>query len=144
MSKPSFNLDERNVSQFRKVCTKLYFLTMIMIWSDIMYRVFVLGQKTSEQYQEKLIREGNSMSVDEMIRQKKLRDTLRQQGIEVKTKLKDAFAKEEIPTDAETEDMLGAINDLEAADDETAIRMAGEKAKQIAETPVKKKQTQTE
>lgn len=63
---------------------------------------------------------------------------------DVKTKLKDAFAKEEIATDAETEDMLGVINDLEAADDETAIRMAGEKAKEIAETPVKKKRTEVE
>ena len=43
----------------------------------------------SEQYQEKLIREGNNMSVEEMIRQKKLRDTLRQQGVEIKSKLKD-------------------------------------------------------
>lgn len=43
----------------------------------------------SEHYQEKLIREGNSMSVDDLIRQKKLRDTLKQQGIEIKAKLKE-------------------------------------------------------
>ena len=43
----------------------------------------------SEHYQEKLIREGNSMTVDDLIRQKKLRDTLKQQGIEVKAKLKE-------------------------------------------------------
>jgi len=59
---------------------------------------------------------------------------------DVKNRLKDCFAKDEMPTDAETEDMLGAIEDLEKADDETAMRLAGEKAKQISEAPVKKKQ----
>jgi len=43
----------------------------------------------SEQFQEKLIREGNSMSVEAMVSQKKLRDTLRTQSIEIKAKLKD-------------------------------------------------------
>lgn len=47
------------------------------------------AKSMSEQYQEKLIREGNNMSVEEMIRQKKLRDTLRQKGIEIKSKLKE-------------------------------------------------------
>lgn len=43
----------------------------------------------SEQYQEKLIREGNSMSVEDMVRQKKMRDTLKEQGIEIKAKLRE-------------------------------------------------------
>ncbi len=47
------------------------------------------NRNSSEQYQEKLIREGNSMSVEDMVRQKKLRDTLREQGIEIKAKLKE-------------------------------------------------------
>lgn len=47
------------------------------------------AKSTSEQYQEKLIREGNNMSVEELIRQKKLRDTLQQQGIEIKAKLRE-------------------------------------------------------
>jgi len=47
------------------------------------------NKSLSEQYQEKLIREGNSMSVEEMIRQKKLRDTLKQNNIEIKAKLKE-------------------------------------------------------
>lgn len=47
------------------------------------------ARSTSEHYQEKLIREGNNMTVEEMIRQKKLRDTLKQQGIEIKAKLKE-------------------------------------------------------
>jgi len=57
----------------------------------------------------------------------------------VKNKLKDCFAKDEIPTDSETSEMLSAISDLEGADEETAIRMAGETARKIAEAPVKKK-----
>ena len=63
---------------------------------------------------------------------------------DVKGKLKDTFAKEEIPTDNETDEMLGAIEDLEKADEDTAIRLAGEKARQIAETPVKKKNVVSE
>jgi DNA sulfur modification protein DndD len=47
------------------------------------------NKRLSEQYQEKLIREGNSMSVEEMVRQKKLRDTLKQNNIEIKAKLKE-------------------------------------------------------
>jgi hypothetical protein len=78
-----------------------------------------------------------------------LADTLFDEGVqkaieegkvdEVKSKLKDCFAKDEIPTDNETNEMLGAIKDLEGADEETAIRMAGETARKISETPVKKK-----
>ncbi|RLI97978.1 MAG: hypothetical protein DRO99_01890 [Candidatus Aenigmatarchaeota archaeon] len=63
---------------------------------------------------------------------------------DVKGRLKDCFAKEEIPTDNETEEILSAIGDLEEADEETAIQMAGEKAKKIAESPVKKRETVTE
>jgi DNA sulfur modification protein DndD len=47
------------------------------------------NKSLSEQYQEKLIREGNSMSVEEMVRQKKLRDTLKQNNVEIKAKLKE-------------------------------------------------------
>jgi len=47
------------------------------------------ARNQSEHYQEKLIREGNSMTVEDLIRQKKLRDTLKQQGVEIKAKLKE-------------------------------------------------------
>jgi len=47
------------------------------------------ARNQSEHYQEKLIREGNSITIDDLIRQKKLRDTLKQQGIEIKAKLKE-------------------------------------------------------
>lgn len=47
------------------------------------------ARNQSEQYQEKLIREGNNMSVEDLVSQKKLRDTLRQNSIEIKSKLKE-------------------------------------------------------
>lgn len=57
---------------------------------------------------------------------------------EVKDKLKSTFGKEELPTDEETRELLKTIDELEDVDEETAIKMAGEKAKKIAETPAKK------
>nr|WP_319998151.1 DNA sulfur modification protein DndD [uncultured Draconibacterium sp.] len=47
------------------------------------------ARNESEQYQEKLIREGNNMTVEDLVNQKKLRDTLRQNNIEIKAKLKE-------------------------------------------------------
>jgi len=47
------------------------------------------ARNQSEQYQEKLIREGNNMTVEDLVSQKKLRDTLRQNNIEIKSKLKE-------------------------------------------------------
>lgn len=57
----------------------------------------------------------------------------------VKEKLKRVFAKEEIPMDSESQDILKVIDDLEKVDEETAAKIAKEKAKQMAETPIKKK-----
>jgi len=57
---------------------------------------------------------------------------------DVRDKLKEVFGKEELPTDAETIELMRAIEDLEEVDEETALKMAGEKAKKIAEAPVKK------
>ena len=57
---------------------------------------------------------------------------------EVKDKLKSIFGKDDLPTDAETAELMRAIDDLEDVDEETALKMAGEKAKKIAETPSKK------
>ncbi|WP_346861166.1 DNA sulfur modification protein DndD [uncultured Draconibacterium sp.] len=47
------------------------------------------ARNESEQYQEKLIREGNSMTVEDLVNQKKVRDSLRQSNIEIKSKLKE-------------------------------------------------------
>lgn len=57
----------------------------------------------------------------------------------VKDKLSAIFAKEELPVDGESQEILRAMDDLEKVDEETALQMAGEKAKEIAETTPQKK-----
>lgn len=57
----------------------------------------------------------------------------------VKSKLSSIFGKEEIPVDEESQDIIKAIDDLEKVDEETALKMAGEKAKAISEEALKKK-----
>ncbi len=63
---------------------------------------------------------------------------------EVKNKLRSTFGKEELPTDEETRELLRTIDELEDVDEETAIKMAGEKARKIAEAPAKKPLTEVE
>ena len=46
--------------------------------------------------------------------------------------------------DRESQDILKAIDDLERVDEETALRMAGERAKEMAQVPLKKKQAEYE
>lgn len=58
----------------------------------------------------------------------------------VKGKLSGIFGKEEgLPVDEESQDIMKAINDLENVDEETALKMAGETAKMLAEEQPKKK-----
>ncbi|MBN1897110.1 MAG: hypothetical protein JW789_05340 [Candidatus Aenigmarchaeota archaeon] len=59
----------------------------------------------------------------------------------VKGKLSNIFGKEELPVDEESQDIMSAIDDLEEVDEETAMKMAGEKAKSLADETVKKKKT---
>ncbi len=58
----------------------------------------------------------------------------------IKEKLERVFGREEMLVDAESQDLMQAINDLEKVDEETALRMAGEKAKEITEQPSKKEE----
>lgn len=63
---------------------------------------------------------------------------------EVKSRLSRIFAREELPVDEESRDILKAMEDLESVDEETALQMAGEKARQLAEEPIKKKKAELE
>ena len=54
----------------------------------------------------------------------------------VKEKLERVFAKEETFKDDESQDIAKAIEDLEEADEETAMRLAKEKAKELTEEKV--------
>ncbi len=57
----------------------------------------------------------------------------------VKGKLSCIFGKEEMPVDEESQDIMKAIDDLENVDEETALKMAGEKAKLLSEEQPKRK-----
>jgi len=57
----------------------------------------------------------------------------------VKKKLSAVFGREEMPVDDESQDIMRAIDALEKVDEETAMRMAGEKARSLAEDQHKKK-----
>ncbi len=57
---------------------------------------------------------------------------------DVKDRLKRVFAKADISVDAETQELLNAIDDLEEVDEETALTMAKDKARKVSEAPLKK------
>ncbi|UCC91564.1 MAG: hypothetical protein JSV39_04630 [Candidatus Aenigmatarchaeota archaeon] len=56
----------------------------------------------------------------------------------VKEKLERVFGKEEVLVDNESQELISAIDDLERVDEETALKMAGEKAKKITEESAEK------
>jgi uncharacterized membrane protein YgaE (UPF0421/DUF939 family) len=58
----------------------------------------------------------------------------------VKEKLERIFGKQQFLVDEESRELMRAINDLEKVDEETAMRMAGEKAKEITEDKEKKEE----
>lgn len=63
---------------------------------------------------------------------------------EVKSRLSRIFAKEELPVDTESQEILKAMEDLEQVDEETALQMAREKARELAEQPLRKKEKEEE
>jgi len=58
----------------------------------------------------------------------------------VKERLSAIFAKEELPVDTESQELLRTIEDLEKVDEETAIQKAREKSREISESPLKNKE----
>jgi hypothetical protein len=47
MRRPGFEVDERNVSIFHRICARLYVATLALLWLDILYRRIWLGQPFS-------------------------------------------------------------------------------------------------
>ncbi len=77
--------------------------------------------------------------LNDMLFDTDVREALEEGKMEkVKDRLKRVFAKEEIPMDNESEEILKAIDDLERVDEATAAKIAKEKARQIIELPRKK------
>jgi len=48
MKGPRLQIDERNVTTTRKICTRLYLVTIGALWLDVFWRQFVLRQPLSE------------------------------------------------------------------------------------------------
>jgi|WetSurMetagenome_2_1015567.scaffolds.fasta_scaffold712349_2 hypothetical protein len=48
MKGPGLQTDERTVSISRKICTRLYFLTIAALWLDVCWRQFISGQPLEE------------------------------------------------------------------------------------------------
>lgn len=63
---------------------------------------------------------------------------------EVKQRLSAIFAKEDILIDPESQDLLKTIGDLEQVDQESAIQLAMEKSRELAQHPTKQKQSEAE
>jgi hypothetical protein len=74
---------------------------------------------------DKLSRVLNDEEVREAIKEGRL-DKIRE-------KLERVFGREEVLTDNESNELLQAIDDLEKVDEETALKIAGEKAKKMTE-----------
>lgn len=58
----------------------------------------------------------------------------------VKEKLERVFGRQQLLVDEESQELMHAINDLEKVDEETAMHMAGERAKQITDSKEKKEE----
>ena len=48
MKGPGLQIDERTVKTTRKICTRLYLLTIFALWLDVCWRQFVVNQPLSE------------------------------------------------------------------------------------------------
>ncbi len=55
----------------------------------------------------------------------------------VRERLSVIFAREELPVDLESQEILKTIDDLEKVDEETAVQQAREKSKKLSEVPAK-------
>ena len=48
MKGPGLQIDERTIATTRKICTRLYLLTIFALWLDVCWRQFIAGQPLSE------------------------------------------------------------------------------------------------
>ncbi len=60
MNKPN-TFDERQVNLFRVVCTRLYLVTLLALWIDMMYRKLILDQLSSEHEDIAIILTANAL-----------------------------------------------------------------------------------
>lgn len=87
----SSNIDDRDkLNALVKECADLEKLIDLLKTKQINNDIEILSKRQiSEQYQEKLIREGNGISLDELLSLKTLRDDLKAKDLQLKNKLKE-------------------------------------------------------
>lgn len=94
-------------------------------------------EKTSELTKEILNSDMDKLS--RVLTDEEVREALEEGRLDkVKEKLEKVFGKEEVLVDEESQDLMKAIDDLEQVDEETALKIAGEKAKKITEESTEK------
>ena len=85
---------------------------------------------------------GNADKLNEVLCDEDVKQALEEGRLDkVKEKLERVFGKEPVLVDEESQELISAIDDLEKVDEETALKMAGEKAKKITEES-KEKETE--
>ncbi len=92
-------------------------------------------EKTEEASQvTKEILSSDMDKLSNILNDEEVKEAIREGRLDkIKEKLERVFGREEVLTDNESNDLMQAINDLEKVDEETALRIAGEKAKKITE-----------
>lgn len=48
MKSSNLQVDERSAMVFRKICTRMYLLTILALWLDVLYRLFRLDQPVTD------------------------------------------------------------------------------------------------
>ena len=48
MRHSNLQVDERSAMVFRKICTRMYLMTIIVLWLDVIYRLLWLGQPVTD------------------------------------------------------------------------------------------------
>ena len=111
---------------------------------SIIFLIEAMKQRQKNKQKSKLVDKILSTDLDQL--QNILMDTdivkaLEEGKIdEVKDRLSSIFGKEDMLVDAESQDLLKAIEDLEDVDEQTAIEKAREKSKEISEPKKKEKE----
>lgn len=98
-------------------------------------------EKTSEITKE--ILNSDMDKLNEVLTDEDVKEALEEGRLDkVKEKLERVFGREEVLVDEESQELINAINDLESVDEETALRMAGEKAKEITDKDREEQETE--
>jgi hypothetical protein len=115
---------------------------------QLLLLVEAMKEREKQEKESKLTEEILNSDVDKLnqvLLDEDVKEALKEGRLDlVKEKLERVFGREEPLVDEESRELINAINDLEKVDEETALTMAKEKAKEIAEEPEKKEEVEGE